>query len=78
MKAKALQLADEVLAKEYAPRLEIAKELRRLHLENEQLKSREWVGLTDEEIETPIHRFDGDPHTLLDEVNARLKEKNNG
>ena len=39
---------------------------------------RTWVGLTDEEIETLIHRFDGDPHTLLDEVNARLKEKNNG
>ena len=37
---------------------------------------REWQGLTDEEIETLIHRFDGDPHTLLDEVNARLKEKN--
>ena len=37
-----------------------------------------WVGLTNEEIETLIHRFDGDPHTLLDEVNARLKEKNNG
>lgn len=35
-----------------------------------------WVGLTDEETETLIHRFDGDPHTLLDEVNARLKEKN--
>jgi hypothetical protein len=32
--------------------------------------------LTDEETETLIHRFDGDPHTLLDEVNARLKEKN--
>jgi hypothetical protein len=39
---------------------------------------RPWVGLTDEETETLIHRFDGDPHTLLDEVNARLKEKNNG
>ena len=39
---------------------------------------RTWVGLTDEETETLIHRFDGDPHTLLDEVNARLKEKNNG
>ena len=37
---------------------------------------RTWVGLSDEEIETLIHRFDGDPHTLLDEVNARLKEKN--
>ena len=35
-----------------------------------------WVDLSDEEIETLIHRFDGDPHTLLDEVNARLKEKN--
>ena len=59
MKAKALQLADEVLAKEYAPRLEIAKELRRLHLENEQLKSREWVGLTDENMKDPkTHNFD--------------------
>ena len=37
---------------------------------------RAWVDLSDEEIETLIHRFDGDPHTLLDEVNARLKEKN--
>ena len=37
---------------------------------------RPWVGLTDEETETLIHRFDGDPHTLLDEVNARLKETN--
>jgi len=39
---------------------------------------RTWAGLTDEETETLIHRFDGDSHTLLDEVNARLKEKNNG
>ena len=37
---------------------------------------RAWVDLSDEEIETLIHRFDGDPHTLLDEVNARLKDKN--
>ena len=49
-----------------------------LRAEIERLKQRTWVGLTDEEIETLIHRFDGDPHTLLDEVNARLKEKNNG
>ena len=42
----------------------------------EKFVKREWVGLTDEETETLIHRFDGDPHTLLDEVNARLKEKN--
>lgn len=58
MKAKALQLADEVLAKEYAPRLEIAKELRRLHLENEQLKSRQWVGLTEEEIDHAAEQSD--------------------
>ena len=37
---------------------------------------REWVGLTDEETETLIHRFKGDPWTLLEEVNAKLKEKN--
>ncbi len=37
---------------------------------------RKWVGLMDEETETLIHRFYGDPHTLLDEVNARLKKKN--
>ena len=47
-----------------------------LRAEIERLKQCTWVGLTDEEIETLIHRFDGDPHTLLDEVNARLKEKN--
>ena len=47
-----------------------------LRAEIERLKQRTWVGLTDEEIETLIHRFDGDPHTLLDEVNARLKDKN--
>ena len=82
MKAKALQLADEVLAKEYAPRLEIAKELRRLHLENEQLKSREWVGLTDEEI-TELHhkikvRLMGtfDTKDIYRAVEQALKEKN--
>ena len=47
-----------------------------LRAEIERLKQCTWVGLTDEEIETLIHRFDGDPHTLLDEVNARLKDKN--
>ena len=37
---------------------------------------REWVGLTDEEEERLIHNFGSDPHTLLDEVNARLKKRN--
>jgi hypothetical protein len=37
---------------------------------------RTWVSLTDEESERLIHNFGSDPHTLLDEVNARLKEKN--
>jgi len=81
MKANALKLADEVLAKEYAPRLEIAKELRRLHLENEQLKSREWVGLTDEEIDNLYeqhHNQYGQSEFLNYEraIEAKLKEKN--
>jgi len=79
MKAKALQLADEVLAKEYAPRLEIAKELRRLHLENEQLKSRPWVGLTMTDM-AELRRNGW--HTISDKhfqvIEAKLKEKNGG
>ena len=53
-------------------------ENRECRYKNRPKPQRTWVGLTDEEIETLIHRFDGDPHTLLDEVNARLKETNNG
>lgn len=75
MKAKALKLADEVLAKEYAPRLEIAKELRRLHSENEQLKAREWVGLTDEEIET-IEEIALTKNMAIVMTAQTLKEKN--
>jgi hypothetical protein len=81
MKAKALQLADEALAKEYAPRLEIAKELRRLHSENEQLKAREWVGLTDDEIKEIIGPWGDTPikgytRKLFDQIETKLKEKN--
>jgi hypothetical protein len=81
MKAKALQLADEVLAKEYAPRLEIAKELRRLYSENEQLKAREWVGLTDDEIKEIIGPWGNTPikgytRKLFDQIEAKLREKN--
>ena len=78
MKAKALQLADEVLAKEYAPRLEIAKELRRLHLENEQLKSRPWVGLTDEEIDHAAEQSDNYASFIAGAsfAQGKLKEKN--
>jgi hypothetical protein len=77
----ALKLADEVLAKEYAPRLEIAKELRRLHLENEQLKSREWVGLTVEEIKSlpswwPSYNDQRVLLVLIRDIQAKLKEKN--
>jgi hypothetical protein len=79
---KALKLADEVLAKEYAPRLEIAKELRRLHSENEQLKSRQWVGLTNEEI-FEIHtewsdKVSWDGWNYERAIEAKLKEKNGG
>ena len=37
---------------------------------------RTWVGLTDEETETLIHRFKGDPWTLIEEVSARLEKRN--
>ena len=79
MKTKALKLADEVLAKEYAPRLEIAKELRRLHLENEQLKAREWVGLTHLEllkIWTGTSAESGNLFAFYQAIEAKLKEKN--
>jgi len=80
MKAKALKLADEVLAKEYAPRLEIAKELRRLHSENEQLKAREWVGLTDEEIDHAAEQSDNYASFIAGVLFAqdKLEEKNGG
>jgi hypothetical protein len=80
---KALKLANEVFAKEYAPRLEIAKELRRLHSENEQLKSREWVGLTDDEIKEIIGPWGDTPikgytRKLFDQIETKLREKNGG
>ena len=83
MKTKALQLADEALAKEYAPRLEIAKELRRLHLENEQLKARPWVGLTPEERQECIAwatDLDSTEYSkyLAKMIEHKLKEKNGG
>jgi hypothetical protein len=37
---------------------------------------RTWIGLTDDETEKLIHNFGSDPHTLLDEVDARLKARN--
>jgi hypothetical protein len=76
MKAKALQLADEVLAMEYAPRLEISKELRRLNSENEQLKARKWIELTDEEVaELAAYVYAGDPQYVR-LIEDKLKEKN--
>jgi hypothetical protein len=82
MKAKALKLADEVLAKEYAPRLEIAKELRRLHSENEQLKSRQWVGLTEIEIvdieAEELTSANSETFSFARAVENKLREKNSG
>ena len=39
-------------------------------------QQRHWVGLTNEETERLIHNFGADPHTLLDEVDAKLKARN--
>ena len=52
----------------------------RLHEEinelREYIEQRPWVGLTDEETETLVHRFKGDPWTLIEEVSARLEKRN--
>jgi hypothetical protein len=37
---------------------------------------RTWVGLSEDELERLIHNFGNDPHTLLDEVDARLRNRN--
>ncbi|CAB4151550.1 hypothetical protein UFOVP588_20 [uncultured Caudovirales phage] len=37
---------------------------------------RTWVDLTEDETERLIHNFGNDPHTLLDEVDARLRSRN--
>ena len=37
---------------------------------------RTWVGLSEDELERLIHNFGNDPHTLLDEVDARLRSRN--
>jgi len=41
-----------------------------------ELPQREWVGLTDEETDAIIDMFTGDPWTAVEEIKARLKEKN--
>jgi len=35
-----------------------------------------WVGLSEDELERLIHNFGNDPHTLLDEADARLRSRN--
>ena len=42
----------------------------------EHLAQRTWVGLSEDELERLIHNFGNDPHTLLDEVDARLRNRN--
>ena len=42
----------------------------------EAMRIKKWVGLTDEETETLVHRFKGDPWTLIEEVSARLEKRN--
>ena len=39
---------------------------------------REWVGLTDEEVNELVARFKRYSYVLLREVEAKLKEKNDG
>ena len=40
------------------------------------LPKREWVDLPDDEIDAIIEMFTGDPWTAAEEIQARLKERN--
>ena len=42
------------------------------------LGKREWVGLTDDEVNELVSRFKRYSYVLLREVEAKLKEKNHG
>jgi hypothetical protein len=42
------------------------------------LGKREWVGLTDDEVNELVSRFKRYSYVLLREVEAKLKEKNGG
>lgn len=46
------------------------------HIIKDLQKKREFVGLSEDELERLIHNFGNDPHTLLDEVDARLRSRN--
>jgi len=46
--------------------------------EVERLQKREWVGLTDEEVESWRGNYDFFDSQLVREVEAKLKEKNSG
>jgi hypothetical protein len=39
-------------------------------------EKKEWVSLPEEEVERLIHNFKGDPWSLLEEFETRLKIKN--
>jgi len=74
---EALRLADALDAEFVQGRIsnstgrESAVELRRLAL-------KQWVGLTDEEVNELVARFKRYSYVLLREVEAKLKEKNHG
>jgi len=74
---EALRLADALDAEFVQGRIsnstgrESAVELRRLAL-------KQWVGLTDDEVNELVSRFKRYSYVLLREVEAKLKEKNGG
>ena len=74
---EALRLADALDAEFVQGRIsnstgrESAVELRRLAL-------KQWVGLTDDEVNELVARFKRYSYVLLREVEAKLKEKNGG
>ena len=76
-----IQLAEHawekrVVKTEHDKQIEIAQAYERGW--NAALAQREWVGLTDDEVNGLVSRFKRYSYVLLREVEAKLKEKNGG
>ena len=67
---------DEIVKTEHDKQIEIALAYQRGW--DAALAQREWVGLTDEEVNELVARFKRYSYVLLREVEAKLKEKNHG
>ena len=68
-----MELIKAILLKHEQAVIEVMREL---SVENEQLRNREWVGLTDEDKAELDERYGDDVLAHFDAIEAKLKEKN--